>query len=66
VEGLAMEAVGIFNVHFVYFMAKWYTLYPFGTFGGHSVHFSDLVCCNTEKNLATLVDNMCAYQSEAS
>jgi hypothetical protein len=29
-EGLAMEDVGIFYGHLVYFMAIWYILWPFG------------------------------------
>jgi hypothetical protein len=31
-EGLAMEDVGVFYVHLVYFMAIWYILWPFGIF----------------------------------
>jgi hypothetical protein len=39
-EGFAMEDVGILNVHFVYFTASWYILWPFDTLGGHLVYFS--------------------------
>jgi hypothetical protein len=52
-EGLAIEDCGIFYGHFVYFTAKWYILWPFGTICGRSGYVSTLVCC-TEKNLATL------------
>jgi hypothetical protein len=38
-EGVATEDVGIFYDHFVYFTAKLYILWPFGTFFGHLVHF---------------------------
>jgi hypothetical protein len=37
-EGLAMEDVGIFYDHFVYFTAKWYILWPFGAVCGHLVY----------------------------
>jgi hypothetical protein len=45
--GLAVEDVGIFYRHLVYFTAIWYTLWTFGMF------FPVLVCC-TKKNLASL------------
>jgi hypothetical protein len=38
-EGLAVEDVGIFYGHLVYFMAIWYILWPFGIFYGHLVYF---------------------------
>jgi hypothetical protein len=47
-EGLAIEDIVTFDGHLVYFMAVWYSLWPFGTI------FPVLVCC-TMKNLATLV-----------
>jgi hypothetical protein len=34
-----MEDVGILNCRFVYFTAKWFILWPFGTFSGHLVYF---------------------------
>jgi hypothetical protein len=50
-----MEDVGIIYGHFIYFMDKWYILWPNGIFYGHLVHFvviwpifPVLVCC-TEK-----------------
>jgi hypothetical protein len=46
-EDLAIEDVGIRYCHFVYFMAKWYILWPFGTFCVRLV-------CYTEINLAAL------------
>jgi hypothetical protein len=50
-QALAVEDVGIFHGHLVYFMAIWYILWPFGIFYGHLVN---LVYC-TETNLATLL-----------
>jgi hypothetical protein len=53
-----MEDVGIFYVHVVYFTAKWYKLWPFGTFCAlFGIFFPVLIGC-TEKNLATLI--LCA------
>jgi hypothetical protein len=49
-----MEDVGICYVHFVYFAAKWYILWPFGTFCGHLVYFSRFGMLGAKKNLATL------------
>jgi hypothetical protein len=50
-----MEGPGKLYVHLVYFMAIWYSLWPFGIFNGYLVYlFPVLVCC-TKKNLATLV-----------
>jgi hypothetical protein len=46
-EGLAMEDVGVFYCHFVYFVAILYILLPFGML------LPVLVCCS-RKNLATL------------
>jgi hypothetical protein len=34
-EGLAMEDVGIFYDHLVYFTAIWYIMWPFGIFYGY-------------------------------
>jgi hypothetical protein len=34
-----MENSGILYSHFVYFTAKWYILWLFGTFGGYLVYF---------------------------
>jgi hypothetical protein len=55
-----MEEVGIIYGQFVYFIAIWYILRPFGICCGHLVYFiaiwynsSILVCCAI-KNLATL------------
>jgi hypothetical protein len=54
-EGIAMEAVGIFHGHVVYFKAVWYICWPFGIFYiGIWYIFPVLVCC-TKKNLATLI-----------
>jgi hypothetical protein len=39
-EGLAMENVGIFYVHLVYFTAIGKMLWSFGIFWGHLVYFS--------------------------
>jgi hypothetical protein len=49
-EGLAMEYVGIFYGHFVYFTAKLYILWPFGTFCGHLVYFSRFDMLYQEKS----------------
>jgi hypothetical protein len=38
-EGLAIEDVGIFCGHLVYFVAIWYILWPFGIFYGYLVYF---------------------------
>jgi hypothetical protein len=39
-EGLAVEDIGIFMaILSTYFTAKWYILWPFGTFCGHLLHF---------------------------
>jgi hypothetical protein len=57
-EGIAVEDVGIFNCHFVNFMAKWYILWPFGAFCGHLVHLSPVLVCCTEKHLATLCSDV--------
>jgi hypothetical protein len=45
--GMAMEAVGIFYGHLVYFVAVWNIFWSFSIFS------PVLVCC-TKKNLATL------------
>jgi hypothetical protein len=34
-----MENIGIFSGHLEYFTAIWDTLWPFGTFCAHLVHF---------------------------
>jgi hypothetical protein len=39
-EGLAKEDVGLFHVSLVDFRAIWYNLWPFGTFYGYLVKFS--------------------------
>jgi hypothetical protein len=41
-EGLAIEYVGIFYGHLVYFTTLWYILWPFGIFYGHLVYISPL------------------------
>jgi hypothetical protein len=38
-EGLAMDDVGMFYGHLVYFMAIWYILWLFGIFYGYLVYF---------------------------
>jgi hypothetical protein len=38
-EDLAMEGVGIFYGHSVYFAVIWYILWPFSIIYGHLVHF---------------------------
>jgi hypothetical protein len=38
-EGLAMEDVAIFYVHFVFFTALWYILWPFRIIYGHLVYY---------------------------
>jgi hypothetical protein len=38
-EGLAMENLGIFYDHLVYFTATEHILWPFGIFCGHLVYF---------------------------
>jgi hypothetical protein len=38
-ESYAMEDVGTFYGHLVYFMAIWYSLWSFGIFCGHLVYF---------------------------
>jgi hypothetical protein len=50
VEGFAMEEVSIVYGRTVYFTAKWYILWPFGTLCGHLVYFSRF-----GKNLAALI-----------
>jgi hypothetical protein len=37
-----MENVGIFYGHLVYFIAIWYTLWPFGILYSHLVYFIDI------------------------
>jgi hypothetical protein len=49
-EGLAREGVRIFYCHFVYFMAIWYILWPFGMFVGHFDVFSHLGIFCQEKS----------------
>jgi hypothetical protein len=49
--GLAMDDVGIFYGHLVYFTAIWHAFWTFGIFCGN--FFPVLVCC-TKKNLATM------------
>jgi hypothetical protein len=44
-EGLAIEDVGNFNRHFVYFTAKWYILRPCGTFCGQMVYIFPVLVC---------------------
>jgi hypothetical protein len=39
-EGLAMEDIGIFYGHLVYFEAIWYILRQFGIICGHLVYFA--------------------------
>jgi hypothetical protein len=41
-EGLAMEDVGIFFGHLIYFVDIWYILWTFGIFCGHLVYFVDI------------------------
>jgi hypothetical protein len=41
--------IGIFYGRSVYFTAKWYILWPFGTFCGHLVYFFPVLVCCTEK-----------------
>jgi hypothetical protein len=54
-----------FHSYFVYFIAIWYILCPFGIFHGHLFYFMEirdffhLVCC-TKKNLAILGSGMVA------
>jgi hypothetical protein len=55
--GLAMENIGIFYNHLVYFTAIGNILWPFGIFCGHLVYFSPFLVFCTRKNLATLVNN---------
>jgi hypothetical protein len=54
-EGLAMEDVGIFYGHLIYFTAIWYFLLPSGIFYGHLVYISPVLVCCITRNLATLV-----------
>jgi hypothetical protein len=67
--GLAMENVGIFYGHLVYFMTIWYILRSFGLFYDYLVYFMTIwyILCllgtffrfryneGVKKNLATLV-----------
>jgi hypothetical protein len=48
-EGLAMEDVGTFYGHLVYFVVIWYILLPFGKFYGYLLTFSSLVFFYQEK-----------------
>jgi hypothetical protein len=38
-EAFAMEDVGVFYGHLVYFMAIWYIFWPFSIINGHLVYF---------------------------
>jgi hypothetical protein len=49
-EGLAKEYSGIFYGHFVYFTAKWYILWPFGTICGRSGYVSHFGMLYLEKS----------------
>jgi hypothetical protein len=53
-ECLAMENLGIFCDHLVYFTAIGNILWPFGIFCGHLAYFSHFLVFCTKKNLATL------------
>jgi hypothetical protein len=52
-EGRALEDVGTFYGHLLYFTAITYILWPFGIFCGYLPHFP-VLACRTKKNLATL------------
>jgi hypothetical protein len=47
---LAMEDVGIFYGHLVYFTANWYILWPFGIFYGNLVCFPRFGMLHQEKS----------------
>jgi hypothetical protein len=47
---LAIEDVGIFNEHLVYFTAIWHALWRFGIFHGYLVHLSPFGMLNREKS----------------
>jgi hypothetical protein len=49
-KGLAMEDVGIFYGHFVYMLAKLYTLWPLGKYCGHLAYFSGFGMLYREKS----------------
>jgi hypothetical protein len=49
-EGLAMEDVGVFYGHVVYFMCIWYILVSFGIFMVIWYIFPVLVCLDQEKS----------------
>jgi hypothetical protein len=50
VEGLAMEKMGIFYDHLVYFTAIGNILWPFGIFCSHLVHFPRFGILHQEKS----------------
>jgi hypothetical protein len=65
-QGLAMEDVGIFFVHLVYFMAIWYILWSLGTVCWDWVYFSPF-CILYQENLATLPQtSLCQHQCQNS
>jgi hypothetical protein len=41
-EGLAMEDVGIFYGHLVFYTAIWFSLQPFGVLHRHLVYFGEI------------------------
>jgi hypothetical protein len=45
-----MVNVGIFYVHFEYFMTIWYNLWPVGIVCGHLLYFANLECSDQEKS----------------
>jgi hypothetical protein len=49
-EGLAMEDIGIFYVHLVYFTAFWYILWTLRTLSGYLVYFSRFGMLQREKS----------------
>jgi hypothetical protein len=49
-EGLAMENVGIFYIHLVYFMAIGNIVWPFGIFCGNLVYKSPFGILDQEKS----------------
>jgi hypothetical protein len=53
-----MKGAVIFYGHFVYFTAKWYILWPFGTLCDHLVYFFPVLVSCTETNLATLCQKL--------
>jgi hypothetical protein len=49
-DGLPLEAVGIFYEHLACFTAIWYMLWPFGIFHGYLVHFSHFGMLHQDKS----------------